>query len=131
VSQARRKEVVVRSWPQMSFAPAQHEPSYEKWALAQLRLFKPFRTLDELRTPTVADVFSEHLASGGFPQLREDEDAVAEAPEVDSESDADIAPIEPPPLERRLRQDDYQQLMNCGRAFARHARAGRHLPLAC
>ena len=106
----------MRSWPRMASLPARHDPSFEKWALAQLRLFKPFRTLDELRTPTVGDVFSEHLASGGFPQLHEEEDAAVEAPEVESDSDADIAPIEPPPLERRLRQDDYQQLMNCGRA---------------
>jgi hypothetical protein len=34
--------------------------------------------------------------------------------EEDTESDADIGPIEPPPLEHGLRQDDYQQIMNCG-----------------
>ena len=34
--------------------------------------------------------------------------------EEDTESDANIGPIEPPPLERGLRQDDYQQIMNCG-----------------
>ena len=34
--------------------------------------------------------------------------------EEDAKSDADIGPIEPPPLERGLRQDDYQQIMNCG-----------------
>jgi len=109
----RRKEVVVRAWPRMSSVPAQHDPLFDKWALAQLRLFKPFRMMDELRAPTVAGVFLQHLASGGFPHLRDEEDNAAA--EGDSESDADIGPIEPPSLERRLRQDDYQQLMNRGR----------------
>lgn len=99
-------------WPRMTSIPAQHDPSFEMWALAQLRLFKPFRTLDELRTPSVAEVFLQHLESGGFPNLRhEEEDAAAEE---DIESDADIGPVELPPLEHRLRQDDYQQIMNCG-----------------
>jgi hypothetical protein len=97
----------------MSLVPARVDPSFDKWALAQLRLYKPFRTLDELCTPTIADVFLHHLASGGFPNLRDEQEEPAS--ERDSQSDADIGPAEPPPLERRLRQDDYQQLMNCGR----------------
>ena len=68
--------------------------------------------MDELQTPSIAEVFLQHLASSGFPNLRhEEEDA---AVEEDTESDANIGPIEPPPLERGLRQDDYQQIMNCG-----------------
>ena len=68
--------------------------------------------VDELQTPSIAEVFLQHLASSGFPNLRhEEEDA---AVEEDTESDANIGPIEPPPLERGLRQDDYQQIMNCG-----------------
>ena len=33
----RWKEVVVRVWPRMTSIPAQHDPSFEMWALAQLR----------------------------------------------------------------------------------------------
>ena len=108
----RRKEVVVRAWPRMTSIPAQHDPSFEMWALAQLQLFKPFRTMDELRTLSIAEVFLQHLASSGFPNLRQEEEDAAV--EEDAESDADIGPIEPPPLEHGLRQDDYQQIMNCG-----------------
>jgi hypothetical protein len=56
--------------------------------------------VDELRTLSIAEVFLQHLASGGFPNLRhKEEDA---AVEEDAKSDADIGPIEPPPLERGL-----------------------------
>ena len=99
----------------MSSIPARHDPQFDRWALAQLRLHKPFRDLDELCTPSVVAVFTRHLVHGGFPALeREDENNHGE--NLDEPTpEPDIGLMDEPPLEGRLRQDDYQDLMNISR----------------
>ena len=109
----RRRQVIVRTWPRPSAAPPEHDPGFDKWALSQLRLHKPFRDETELRTPSIARAFHSHLLHGGFPTFPpptshtntgEDSD--------DSQPDLDLASGVAPVLETVLRQDDYQQLMH-------------------
>ena len=117
VYRERRKEVIVRAWPRTTSVPDLLDPGFDKWALSQLRLYKPFRALDNLRTPNVKDVFSQHLASGGFPHLRNQENSEDDIQsEIDPESDSELGTMDNRLHEGRLRQDDYQQIMNCGRA---------------
>ena len=100
----------------MSWVPAAEHPHFDDWALAQLRLYKPHRSIHELCTPTVRSVFDAHVALGGFPNVGPDE---ANIPEDDGagaemlQREPDL--LEPAPLEAHIRQDDYQQLMNLGR----------------
>jgi ATP-dependent DNA helicase PIF1 len=68
----------------------------------------------ELSTSSVKQVFSDHLASGGFPHLcNAQHDADVDA---DSDSEADFGTMDNATIESRVRQDDYQRIMNCGRA---------------
>ena len=122
----RRKEVIVRAWPRSTLVPALDDPGFDKWALSQLQLYKPFRTLEDLRMPNIKDVFSQYLVSGGFPHLRSQDDSsedsedvrsVAEAPDPDSESEFGTM-VDRTLDEGRLRQDDYQRIMMCGRTDA-------------
>jgi hypothetical protein len=50
--------------------PAQHEPTFDKWALSQLRLYKLFHDDALLCTPSIKHVFLLHLAAGGFCALQ-------------------------------------------------------------
>ena len=67
--------------------------------------------------PNIKDVFTQHLANGGFPHLRNRED-----PEdnirfvVDADSDSKLGTMDNRLREGRLCQDDYQQIMTVGRA---------------
>lgn len=110
----RRKEVVVRAWPRQSIIPPADDPGFEKWALCQLRLYKPFRRIDDLCLPSITDVFFSHLDGGGFPHLNrhdfgngngvsDNDDASLPAVSlINNNSERDTA----------LQQDDYQFLMN-------------------
>jgi hypothetical protein len=108
---ARRKPVVVRAWPRASLIPARHDPVFEHWVIAQLRLYKPHRSIQELSTPSVDTIFSQHLACGGFPNLLQL--STAEETEADSDKvpeDAEDNLLRTAPLETDLVQDDYQVL---------------------
>ena len=50
--------------------PERYDPAFDSWALSQLRLYKPFRTTDDLSVPNVRHVFDGFLAAGGFPHCR-------------------------------------------------------------
>ena len=90
-----------------------HDPTFEKWALSQLRLYKPFRDETELRTPSVKHVFDSHLAASGFPAFPPPALPSNNADDSDaSQPDVDLASGIPPILEATLRQDDYQQVMH-------------------
>ena len=113
---ARRKPVVVRAWPRTSSIPARHDPAFEHWAIAQLRLYKPHRSIQELSTPSVDTVFSQHLACGGFPnllQLSTAEETEADSDEVPDDAEDNL--LRTAPLETDLLQDDYQVLMDVAR----------------
>jgi PIF1-like helicase len=118
VFQRRRKDVIVRAWPRAKTIPARNDSQFEHWAFAQLRLYKPFRTIDELSVPSVEAVFSAHLATGGFPHLVDQEqlpiDAEAEN-RVESDRDEVMNLFDPPVMDNRFVQDDYQLLMNLTR----------------
>jgi len=114
VYRARRKHVIVRAWPRSSTIPALVDPHFNKWALAQLRLHKPFRTIDELSSPSINDVFSSHLAHGGFPHLASHENDDATDSDLDSQPELGTV-MEAHTLDGLLRQDDYQQIMESGR----------------
>jgi hypothetical protein len=60
----------------MTSVPAADHPHFDDWALAQLRLYKPHRSIHELCTPTVRSVFDAHVALGGFPNVAPDDGAV-------------------------------------------------------
>jgi hypothetical protein len=103
----------VRAWPRASSIPARHDTAFEHWAIAQLRLYKPHRSIQELSTPSVDTVFSEHLACGGFPnllQLSTAEETEADSDEVPDNAEDDL--LQTAPLETDLVQDDYQVLMD-------------------
>jgi hypothetical protein len=92
-------------------------PHFDDWALAQLRLYKPHRSIHELCAPTVRAVFDAHVAIGGFPNIDPEGIDLPEndgAPEDYVQREPDL--LEPTPLEAQIRQDDYQQLMNIGRS---------------
>ena len=113
---ARRKPVIVRAWPRASSIPARHDPAFEHWAIAQLRLYKPHRSIQELSAPSVDAVFSEHLARGGFPnllQLSTAEETEADSDEVPDDTEDNL--LRTAPLETDLVQDDYQVLMDIAR----------------
>jgi hypothetical protein len=94
--------------------PERNNPSFDSWALAQLRLYKPFRTTNDLSLPDVRHVFDNFLAAGGFPHLRQ----VNQDEGTDSVSDSEpqFGMQDNVTTDMHLRQDDYQQLMSCGRA---------------
>lgn len=109
----RRREVIVRTWPRPSAVPADHDPTFDKWALSQLRLHKPFRNEAELRTPSVRQSFHSHLVNGGFPDFPRPTCPTDTGDDSDeSQTDVDLASGVPPILEATLRQDDYQQVMH-------------------
>lgn len=94
--------------------PERYDPAFDSWALSQLRLYKPFRTTDDLSVPNVRHVFDGFLAAGGFPHMRrvnQDNDA-----QSGSDSEPEFGMPDNITADIRLRQDDYQQLMSCGRA---------------
>jgi hypothetical protein len=116
VTSERRKQVVVRPWPRAKSIPARHDPRFESWALGQLRLYKPYRILNDLCQPSITDCFTAHLATGGFPFLLNDENAVEERhSEYNSDSLDGIDLLETPSLDARFLQDDYHVLMNITR----------------
>jgi hypothetical protein len=99
-----------------SSIPARHDPVFEHWAIAQLRLYKPHRSIQELSTPSVDTIFSEHLACGGFPnllQLSTAEETEADSDEVPDDAEDNL--LRTAPLETDLVQDDYQVLMDVAR----------------
>ena len=122
----RRKPVIVRAWPRSSSIPTRHDPTFEQWALTQLRLYKPHRSLYELCTPSIDTVFNEHLASNGFPNLLQRELVEHADVEFDdlSTNGPDIDLLETAPLETSLVQDDYHVLMD----VARHPCESTQLP---
>ena len=100
----------------MSSVPARQHPHFERWALAQLRLYKPHRSVHELSFPSICSVFDEHVALHGFPNLP----SLLESAEADDGDGENSAPrerdlLEPSPLETDLQQDDYHDLMNISR----------------
>ena len=100
----------------MSSVPARDHPHFDRWALAQLRLYKAHRTIDELCIPTVTSVFDAHVALGGFPNV----DSLAASAVEDDETDGNDQTREhdllvQAPLEADLQQDDYHELMNITR----------------
>jgi ATP-dependent DNA helicase PIF1 len=102
----------VRTWPRPSAAPAEHDPAFNKWALSQLRLHKPFRDEAEFISPSIRDNFHSHLLNGGFPAFPPPTSySNADYDSDDSQPDIDLASGVPPILEANLRQDDYQQVM--------------------
>jgi hypothetical protein len=97
----------------MSSIPAREHPHFEQWALAQLRLYKPHRSVHELSFPSISSVFDEHVALHGFPDVC----SVPESTEAEDDDGGNGAPrerdlLEPSPLETDLQQDDYHELMN-------------------
>lgn len=118
VFRKRRKEVIVRAWPRVKNIPARNDPRFNDWAFALLRLYKPFRTANDLCIPSINSVFSAHLAAGGFPLLAED-DNDAEPNDTEDEAGSDTEHIlrlfDPPVLDQRFLQDDYQLLMDISR----------------
>ena len=67
---ARRKDVVVRTWPRANAIPDHSLAHFDAWALSQLQRHKPFCEAEELSNPDVGQVIYEHLTAGGFPHLR-------------------------------------------------------------
>ena len=113
--QRQRKDIIVRAWPRAKTIPSRNDSQFEHWAFAQLRLYKLFRTLDDLSFPSIEAVFSAHLAAGGFPHLINcEEQPVDSDTESDNESERDevMNLFEPAVLDNRFVQDDYQLLMN-------------------
>jgi hypothetical protein len=112
-------EVIVRAWPRALSIPDTADPGFDKWALARLRLHKPFRTPDDLCLPSVKEVFSMHLARGGFPHLTGGlNDPLAEN---DVDDEPPFGSINDHDVEGHLCQDDYQQVMLSGRNAHDHA----------
>jgi ATP-dependent DNA helicase PIF1 len=100
----------------MSSVPARQHPHFDQWALAQLRLYKPHRSIHELSNPSIASVFDAYVASGGFPNLVSQEravDAQFEPDEVEPPREMNL--LEPTPSDTDIQQDDYHELMNIGR----------------
>ena len=108
----RFKQVVIRTWPRSSFLPPCHAPTFDKWALSQLCLFKLYHTHSDLTTPTIKDVFDCHVHDYRFPtpspSLHPDS---VHADDDNSGPDVDLASGSAAPLETDLHQDDYQQVM--------------------
>ena len=114
VPRCRRKTVVVRAWPRATNVPPLDDPGFEKWALCQLRLYKPFRSLDELCSPTITDVFFSYLNCGRFPHLRK-RDANDDGADIEDRQSGEPAVSLMGNIDERenaLQQDDYQMLMN-------------------
>lgn len=106
----------MRPWPRFSSAPARQHPRFDQWALAQLRLYKPHRSIHELSNPSILSVFDAYVASGGFPNLRSQERAPADVIDSDDvEPPRELNLLEPAPSDTDIRQDDYHELMNIGR----------------
>ena len=111
----RRKHVVVRTWPRFTPTPLQENDGFEKWALAQLRLYKAHRNDTELSTPSVKEVFQVHLACGGFPGTRALNVAANEDTAEDSDTDEPQHRLASPTsmdIGHVVHQDDYQQVMH-------------------
>ena len=110
-----QKEVIVRVWPRSTSIPELLDPAFNKWALLQLQLYKLFRVLDDLHMPNIKDVFTQHLANGGFPHLQNQKD-----PEddihfiIDANSYSKLGTMDNCLHEGCLRQDNYQQIMTVG-----------------
>jgi len=98
---------------------------FDKWALSQLHLYKPFRDNALLHTPTIKHVFLSHLAAGGFRALQlpnddnddNEDDNDSDNNDNDSQSAINLAAAAPVNQEQCLRQDDYQQIMLPSRAL--------------
>jgi hypothetical protein len=123
ICRERRKEVIFRAWPRATTIPPFTDTKFDEWALTQLRIYKAFRNVEELRTPNIKAVFSEHLANNGFPNLKmaQDDDAQHNS-DSDSDSthgDAELSRAQP--NETNLVQDDYQRIMNAARASCESA----------
>ena len=84
------------------------DAGFDKWALCQLRLYKPFRKLEDLCLPSVTDVFFAHLNSGAFPHLCRLDGIDSEDNERPSLSLMDNINEQ----DNALQQDDYQMIMN-------------------
>ena len=111
---SRRKTVVVRAWPRASSVLPVDDPGFEKWAVCQLRLYRPFRNLQELCSPSITEVFFSHLNCGGFPHLRKRDVDEGEGDVVNRHLDEPAVSLmgNMNDREKALQQDDYQVLMN-------------------
>jgi ATP-dependent DNA helicase PIF1 len=100
----------------MTVVPSTDDPNFEKIALAQLRLYKPFRHIQDLQSPTVSHVFMSHLRDGGFPDLISNN----ETNESDdgAEPAAGVTLVDNIVLDNDLQQDDYQLVMNASRVHS-------------
>jgi hypothetical protein len=68
--------------------PVLLDSQIDKRTLSQLRLlvYKPFRAVEGLSTPTTEHISSQHLASGGFPHLH----STQEGAHADADSDSEL-----------------------------------------
>jgi hypothetical protein len=96
--------------------PPWEHPHFDRWALAQLRLYKPHYSLYELCFPSVLSVFDAHVLADGFPNINS-HPASAPAESVSDDNKLCHEPdlLEPAPLETEVQQNDYHELMNIGR----------------
>jgi hypothetical protein len=88
------------------------DPEFDKRALSQLRLYKPYRKLDDLRIPSIEINFFNHVEENNFPTLQranndQDFDHLHSEPEVSliNEENRELC----------IQQDEYQTLMSSGR----------------
>ena len=106
------KHVIVQAWPRGTVVPPVDDPGFEKWALCQLRLYKSFWTVNDLRFPSISDVFFTHLDNGGFPHLKRHNDP-NEQHDNSNEMEPPMSLIESNTVQESfLQQDDYQFLIN-------------------
>lgn len=95
----------------MTVVPAAHDPDFDKWALAQLRLYKPFRRENELHIPSMSDCFHSFLNRGGFPAIVH-RDVLLET--VENGDEPEVSLFGNITQDSILQQDNYQLLLNSG-----------------
>lgn len=108
--------MIVRAWPRALSKPPREHPHFNQWALAQLCLYKPHRSIHELCIPSVTSVFDAHVTDNGFPNINSlVPSTVADNDSVENELPHEIDLLKPGPLETNLQQNDYHELMNISR----------------